>query len=105
MAVAVAGVIRSERAEQARSARFVRAVALITDGLVFGVLSFVVNSVYGVTQVTSGSPISGSFGFTSYSTNTAVPWYALTAVGILYFTCPRPSLVRHPASSGRVCGW
>jgi uncharacterized RDD family membrane protein YckC len=88
MAVAAAGEIRSERAEQARSARFLRAVALVTDGLVFGVLSVVVNSVYGVMQITSGSPISGSFGFTSYSTNTAVPWYVLTAVGLLYFTVP-----------------
>jgi len=88
MAVAAAGGIRSERAEQARIARFARAIALLGDMVVFGVLSFVVNSVYGVTQITSGSPISGSVGFSSYSTSTAVPWYVLTVVGLLYFTVP-----------------
>lgn len=96
MAVAAAREIRSERPEQARSARFRRAIALVTDGLVFGVVSFVVNSVYGVMQITSGSPISGSFGFTSYSTNTAVPWYVLTAVGLLYFTAPEALLGATP---------
>jgi uncharacterized RDD family membrane protein YckC len=88
MAVAAAGGIRSERAEQARIARFARAIALLIDMLVFGALSFAVNSVYGVTQITSGSPISGSVGFSSYSTTTAVPWYILTVVGLLYFTVP-----------------
>jgi uncharacterized RDD family membrane protein YckC len=88
MAVAAAGVIRPERAEQARSARFLRAIALLTDMLVFGVVSFVVNSVYGVTQITSGSPIPSQYGFASYSTNTGVPWYVLTVVGIFYFAVP-----------------
>jgi uncharacterized RDD family membrane protein YckC len=88
MAVAAAGLIQSERAEQARRVRFARAIALVTDMLLFGVLSFVVNNVYGVTQITSGSPLSGSIGFASYTTNTAVPWYVLTALGLLYFTVP-----------------
>jgi uncharacterized RDD family membrane protein YckC len=88
MAVAAAGIVQSERAAQARSVHFARAIALVTDMLLFGLLSFVVNSVYGVTQITSGSPPSGSIGFASYSTNTAVPWYVLTALGLLYFTVP-----------------
>jgi uncharacterized RDD family membrane protein YckC len=88
MAVAAAGVTRSERAEQARAARLSRAIALLTDVLVFGIVSFVVNSVYGVTQITSGSPIAMSFGSGGYSTSTTVPWYVLTALGLLYFAVP-----------------
>lgn len=88
MAVAAAGIVQSDRATQARSVRFARAIALVTDMFLFGVLSFVVNNVYGVTQITSGSPLSGSFGFASYTTNNAVPWYVLTALGLLYFTVP-----------------
>jgi uncharacterized RDD family membrane protein YckC len=88
MAVTAAGAIRSERAEQARNALLARAGALVADMLVFGVVSFVVNSVYGVTQITSGSFISSSSGWASYSTNTAVPWYLFMAVSLVYFTVP-----------------
>jgi len=88
MAVAAAEAIRSGRAEQASNALLARAGALVTDMLVFGVVSFVVNSVYGVTQITSGSFISSSSGWASYSTNTAVPWYLFMAVSLVYFTVP-----------------
>jgi uncharacterized RDD family membrane protein YckC len=88
MAVAAAGVIRSERAEQASNALFQRGCALVIDMLVFGAVSLVMNSVYGVTQITSGFLLSGSSGFASYTTNTAVPWYVFTLVGLLYFTVP-----------------
>jgi uncharacterized RDD family membrane protein YckC len=88
MAVAVSGGTRSERAVQASSALLARAGALVIDLLVFGVVSFVMNSVYGVTQITSGSPISGSSGWSIYSTNTAVPWYVFMAVSLVYFTVP-----------------
>ena len=88
MAVAAAGVIRTERAEQASNALLARASALVIDLLVFGVVSFAVNSVYGVMQITSGSPISSPSGWASYSTNTAVPWYVFMAVSLVYFIVP-----------------
>ena len=88
MTVAAPGLIRSERAEQASNALLARASALVTDLLVFGVVSFVFNSVYGVMQITSGSPIPNSSGWAFYSTNTAVPWYVFMAVSLVYFTVP-----------------
>jgi len=73
MAVAALGEVISERSEQARVARFARLVALIVDTLLFGVISFVVNSVFGVTQMTSASSFA-----------TAAPWAVLTLVWLAY---------------------
>lgn len=70
---------------EAREARSSRFAALAVDLVVFGVVTFVVNSVYGVTQVTSTS-LSGSGTMTA--TTTAVAWPWLTLLGILYFAIP-----------------
>ncbi len=73
MAVAALGEGISERSEQARVARLARLAALVIDTFLFGVISFVVNSIFGVTQMTS------SFTFT-----TEVPWAGLTLVWLAY---------------------
>jgi len=85
MAVAAIVPALSDQAGFAREARLARFRALVIDVIVFGFISFVVNSVYGVTEVTSGF-ITASGGM--YSTTTAVAWPWLTLVGILYFTVP-----------------
>jgi len=85
MPVAAVGTADSDRAEFAREARVARSAALVLDLIVFGFISFVVNSVYGVTQVTSGFVTSGG-GVTS--TTTAVDWPWMTLLGVLYFAIP-----------------
>ncbi len=85
MAVAAAGTAVSDGAEFAREARVARSAALVLDLIGFGFISFVVNSVYGVTQVTSGFITAG--GGVS-STTTAVDWPWMTLLGVLYFAIP-----------------
>jgi uncharacterized RDD family membrane protein YckC len=82
MAVAAIGAIQSDRASYAREARLARVIALITDTMILALLTGVVNAVYGVTQVTSGS-----LNF-QYSTATTVAWPWLTVLGVVYFTVP-----------------
>jgi uncharacterized RDD family membrane protein YckC len=83
MAVAGIGAVQSELAHHSREARLARVLALIVDSIAVSVLSLVVTNVYGVEQITSGSP--ASFHYTS-TTSVAWPW--LTLLGILYFTVP-----------------
>jgi len=85
MAVAAAGSTTAERAAFAREARAARVAALVLDVFIFGVITGVVNGVYGETEITSGffSP-SGSV----MSTTTSVAWPWLTLLGVLYFTIP-----------------
>jgi uncharacterized RDD family membrane protein YckC len=83
MAVAAAGSTRSDIAEYARDAHLMRFMALIVDTFALGLITFVVNNVYGVTQPTTGSLTVGGG---TYSTVVAWPW--LTLVGILYFAIP-----------------
>jgi uncharacterized RDD family membrane protein YckC len=85
MAVAAAGLVRSERALYAREARLARVLAVLVDTVIVGALTFVVNSVFGVEQVTSGSPVADVAGFSHYTTSTMVAWPWLTLFGILYF--------------------
>ena len=73
MAVAALGQVISERSEQARVARLARLAALVIDTFLFGVISFVVNSVFGVAQMTS-----------AFTSTTQVPWAALTLVWLAY---------------------
>jgi len=73
MAVAALGEAISDRSDQARVARFARLAALVIDTLLFGVVSFVVNSVFGVAQMTSA---------TSFATE--VPWAGLSLVWFAY---------------------
>jgi|GEM_PF-3291556 len=96
MAVAAIERARAERAEYAREARLLRVGALIVDLLLLGVITFVVNSVYGVTQPTAGTLTVGGG---AYSTTVAWPW--LTLVGILYFAVPEALF---GASPGKLWG-
>jgi len=82
MAVTTAVRDVASRAEFAQEARLFRFFALLVDLVVLSVITFIVNSVYGVTQPTQGLVIAGS----PYSTTVAWPW--ITLVGILYFTVP-----------------
>jgi len=82
MAVAAVAPSRSEIAEYARDARWARFAALVLDGIVLSVVYAVVNSVYGVTVVTSGY-IGDNGGF--YTTTTGVSWPWLSLIGFVYF--------------------
>ncbi len=86
MAVAAVGPVGSERAQHAREARLARVLAIAVDTAIVGTLTFVVNSVFGVEQVTSGSPIQNAGGFSEFTTSTTVAWPWLTLLGIVYFT-------------------
>jgi uncharacterized RDD family membrane protein YckC len=70
----------------ARDAFWARVLAAIADMLVLSLIYSFVNFVYGVTQVTSGSPIpAAGSGFTQFSTNTSVGWGWLTLLWLVYF--------------------
>jgi uncharacterized RDD family membrane protein YckC len=84
MAAAVVGTAPGERSEQARVARTSRLAALIGDTLIFGVITFVVNSVFGVEQLTSYSSSPNS-GFSISTSSTTVAWPVLTLVAVAYF--------------------
>lgn len=88
MAVATAGAVSPARAEYARDARIARVFALIVDTLVFGVISIVANNVYGITQVTGGSPFAPVGEFTTYTTSTDIGPVWLIILGLAYFTVP-----------------
>jgi uncharacterized RDD family membrane protein YckC len=79
--------VLSERAIQARSVRGPRARALFYDVIGLGVVSIVVNNVYGVAQSSPGPPFSIA-GFALLTTNTYVPWPWLALVGVAYFAVP-----------------
>lgn len=65
----------SDRLQQARWARGPRARALAIDLVIWFLLTFVVNSVYGVNHITSGYPLAAGSGFTFYSTSkTSIGW-------------------------------
>jgi uncharacterized RDD family membrane protein YckC len=89
MAVATAvSSLFSERAVQARGARWRRFSALLIDIVAFSILLNVVNLVYGVTQVTGGSPPDGQPGTFFYSTVTAVAWPWLSLLWMAYYIVP-----------------
>lgn len=85
MAVAATGSAASSRAEFARDARVARSAALVLDAIVFGLITGIVNGVYGVTEITSGYIATGGAFFT---TSTSVAWPWLTLLGMLYFAVP-----------------
>jgi uncharacterized RDD family membrane protein YckC len=85
MAVATAGYTTSDRAAFAREARVARFAALVLDVIVFGVITGLVNGVYGVTEINSAFfSAAGSV----MSTTTSVAWPWLTLLGMLYFAVP-----------------
>ncbi len=78
-----------ERAAQARRARGRRLGALVLDLIAFSVVAIVINNVYGITQVTSGSPITiAGGGFAYFTTVTAIawPWAVLAWLGCYIVT-------------------
>jgi uncharacterized RDD family membrane protein YckC len=99
MAVAAIGAISSERAEYARDARLARALALVLDAFALGLLTFVVNSVYGVEKITSGSPVPDGAGFARFSTSTVVDWPWLLLMGLVYFSVTEATFGASPGKS------
>src|SRR5665213_3241339 len=73
---------------QARQARLARVVAMVIDLITFGILSLVVNNVYGVTQVTGGSPIGVGASSAFFTTATTVAWPWLIVLWMAYFIVP-----------------
>ena len=73
---------------QARQARLARVVAMVIDLITFGILSLVVNNVYGVTQVTGGSPIGVGASSAFFTTATTVAWPWLIVLWMAYFIFP-----------------
>jgi uncharacterized RDD family membrane protein YckC len=74
-----------EVAGQARRARGRRLSALIIDLISFSILITIINNVYGVTQVTSGSPIPGLGGTAYYESATAIPWLGSVLMWLAYY--------------------
>lgn len=87
MAVAAVTPMRFGRAEQSQQARFPRLVALILDTIFVSLVTLVATNVYGVTEVTWGSPNPAS-GTAFYGTQSSIPWIWTTAIWIgYYFVC------------------
>jgi uncharacterized RDD family membrane protein YckC len=78
----------SERAVEARQARIDRFLAMVLDVIVVAILSSIVNNVYGVTQVTSGAPLSGSDTSAFFTASTSVPLQGLFLLWMAYFMVP-----------------
>jgi uncharacterized RDD family membrane protein YckC len=78
----------SERALDARQARLDRFLAMVIDLIVVGILSLVVNNVFGVTQVTSGAPLTGDATSASFTSSTSVPLQWLALLWMAYFIVP-----------------
>ena len=57
------------------------------DTIAYSILVTIVNNVYGVTQVTSGSPASEA-GFAQYTTVTTVAWPWLIGLWLAYYIVP-----------------
>jgi uncharacterized RDD family membrane protein YckC len=88
MAVGVwpgSALLRSVQAREARSRRF---VALLLDIIGFSILSSILNNVYGVTVVTSGTLPTGQNGFASWSSTTTVGWLWLSVIAMTYYIVP-----------------
>jgi uncharacterized RDD family membrane protein YckC len=63
-----------------------RAAALLIDVLVLSGIQILLGGVFGVTRVTSGSPIpAAGFGSAAFVTSTALDWPVLLATWIAYF--------------------
>jgi uncharacterized RDD family membrane protein YckC len=62
-----------------------RILAVVVDLLVLSLVNALVNSVFGVTHVTSGSPVPAlGSGFTQFTTSTDVGWGWLTLLWLVY---------------------
>jgi uncharacterized RDD family membrane protein YckC len=87
------------RASLAREARVARLAALLVDLFVLGVITLVVNGVYGVTEVGS-MHLAGNGTMTTSTTAVAWPWLVL--LGITYFAVPEAMFGASPGK--RVMG-
>ena len=67
-----------------REARLPRLVALILDTFFIGVISLIAANVYGVTIVTSGSPIPNN-GLATWTSDTAIPGIWAIAIWLVYY--------------------
>lgn len=84
MAVATVTASTHERAAAARAARGARVRAIIIDTFLYAVISFVVNSVYGVAHIETFPQL--TIGGGTYTTAIAVPLQIL--LGVVYFLVP-----------------
>jgi uncharacterized RDD family membrane protein YckC len=88
MAVAVwlgSALLRSVQAREARSRRF---AALLLDIIGFSILSTIVNNVYGVAVVTSGTLPNGHDSFASWSSTTTIGWLWVSVTALAYYIVP-----------------
>jgi uncharacterized RDD family membrane protein YckC len=76
-----------ELGDYAREARGTRLIALVVDTIFYSVIWSVANAVFGVAQITWGSPLPIN-GSTFYGTTTAVPWIWSSVLYVLYFAIP-----------------
>lgn len=83
MAVAAVIAPRSEAAEYARNARLARFAALFLDGIFLSLINALVNSVYGVTVVTSG--YFADSGVSYLTTTQTIPTPLLVLLDFAYF--------------------
>ncbi|HEX8036176.1 MAG TPA: RDD family protein, partial [Ktedonobacterales bacterium] len=73
-------------ATDARRAFWPRVLAVVIDVLVLSLVDFFLNGIFGVTHVTSGSPISTpSSAVTQFTTSTDVGWGCLALVWLVYY--------------------
>jgi uncharacterized RDD family membrane protein YckC len=77
-----------ERALEARQARLDRFLAMVLDLIVVAILSTIANNVYGVTQVTSGLPLTGDATSAFFTSSTSVAWPWLVLLWLAYFIVP-----------------
>ena len=87
MAVAAIESVHLELGDYAREARRTRLLALIVDTILFSVIWSVANAVFGVAQITWGSPVPIN-GSAFYGTTTAIPWIWSSVIYVLYFAIP-----------------
>jgi len=84
LAVAASVSVRSLPSDFARDARIARVFALALDSIILGVISLVVNNVFGVTDNPLGPYV--LIGPSAGTTTVAWPWTIL--LGYVYFTLP-----------------
>lgn len=72
-------------ATEVRRAFWRRVLALLIDLAVLSLIDLAVNAVYGVTHVTSGSPVPPGSGFTIFTSSRDVGVVWLTVIWLIYF--------------------
>jgi uncharacterized RDD family membrane protein YckC len=76
----------NELGADARGAFGRRILAVVVDILVLSIVDFIINGVFGVTHVVSGSPVPPlGGGFTDFASATDVGWFWLTLIWVVYY--------------------